>query len=268
LGEALKRYLAEVTPNKKGWKREQDRIKSWTRQALAHRFLSQLRGADFAAYRDRRRAEGKAENTIRLELALISKLYNVAASDWGMEGLRNPIRSMTMPAGSNVRQRRVSLEEETALCAALLELNPYMAPLCLLAIETAMRQGELLSLTWVDVNMQQRIARLRDTKNSESRDVPLSSRAIEILKGLPRSVDTSAPLFPLTQDKVIRVFRDACIKASIDHLKFHDLRHEATSRICDKLPMHEAMRITGHKTPSMLMRYYHPKAEDLARKLG
>jgi integrase len=126
----------------------------------------------------------------------------------------------------------------------------------------------LLSLTWADVNLQQRIAKLRDTKNSESRDVPLSSRAIEILKGLPRSVDNSSPVFPLIQDKVIRMFREACEAAEIEDLKFHDLRHEATSRICDKLPMHEAMRITGHKTPSMLMRYYHPKAEELARKLG
>jgi integrase len=268
LGDALKRYLEEVTPNKKGWKREQDRIKAWRRHHLSHRFLTQVRGADFAAYRDRRRGEGRAENTIRLELALISKLYKIAARDWGMEGLRNPIQSMTMPSGSNQRERRVSPDEEKALCNALQSINAYMPPLCLLAIETAMRQGELLSLTWADVNLQQRIAKLRDTKNSESRDVPLSSRAIEILKGLPRSVDNSSPVFPLVQDKVIRMFREACEAAGIEDLKFHDLRHEATSRICDKLPMHEAMRITGHKTPSMLMRYYHPKAEELARKLG
>jgi integrase len=51
-------------------------------------------------------------------------------------------------------------------------------------------------------------------------------------------------------------------------LHFHDLRHEATSRLADKLQMHELMKVTGHKTSRMLARYYHPKAEDLARKLG
>ena len=143
-----------------------------------------------------------------------------------------------------------------------------MEPLSALAIETAMRQGELLALTWGDINLPKRVARLRDTKNSDPRDVPLSNRALEILMGLPRPLENSSPVFPIKQDDVIRTFRAACKDAGIGNLKFHDLRHEAVSRICDKLPMHEAMRVTGHKTPAMLMRYYHPKAEDLARKLG
>ena len=109
---------------------------------------------------------------------------------------------------------------------------------------------------------------MRDTKNSEPRAVPLSTRAAQIIKGLPRQLSDAAPLFPLSQDDVIRTFRRACNDAELENLKFHDLRHEATSRICGMLPMHEAMRVTGHKTPSMLMRYYHPRAEDLARKLA
>ncbi len=75
-------------------------------------------------------------------------------------------------------------------------------------------------------------------------------------------------MFPLSPDVVTREFRQACKAAGIENLHFHDLRHEPVSRIWEKLPMHEAMRVTGHKTPAMLMRYYHPKAEDLARKLG
>jgi integrase len=268
LKEALERYLREVTPSKKGWRREQDRVNVWMRHPISHRFLSQLRGADFAKHRDDRRGEGRAENTIRLELALISKLYKVAARDWGMESLRNPIQSLTMPGGSRKRERRLTPNEEKALLAQLERTNPYLAPLASLAIETAMRQGELLALSWADVDLQKRVARLHDTKNSEPRNVPLSLRAVEILQTLPRSLDRAAAVFPLTQDAVIRMFRLACTDAEIDNLKFHDLRHEATSRICDKLPMHEAMRVTGHRTPSMLMRYYHPKAEDLARKLG
>ena len=268
LKEALERYAREVTPKKKGAKREQDRVSAWTRHPLALRYLSQLRGADFATYRDQRRAEGRAENTIRIELAMVSKLYKIAARDWGMEGLRNPIQSVTMPGGSNKRERRLQPDEETALLEKLHEAGPYMAPLASLAIETAMRQGELLSLTWADVDLQRRIAHLKDTKNSEPRDVPLSTRAIEILKATPRSLEKTAPLFPLSQDEVIRAFRKACTDAKIDNLKFHDLRHEAVTRICERLPMHEAMRVSGHKTPAMLMRYYHPRAEDLAKKLA
>jgi integrase len=268
LRDALDRYLREVTPTKKGKLRERGRVKAWMSHSLAFRYLSQLRGSDFATYRDERRAEGKAENTIRIELALISRLYKTAARDWGMEGLRNPIANITMPAGSNQRDRRLVDDEEKTLFNELHKRGPYMQPLAEFAIETAMRQGELLSLTWADVDLQKRVASLKDTKNSEPRDVPLSTRALVILKTLPRPIDSMARVFPLEQDHVIRSFRQACNDAVIGDLKFHDLRHEAVSRICDKLPMHEAMRVTGHKTPAMLMRYYHPKAEDLARKLG
>src|SRR6185503_12003980 len=101
LFEALDRYGREITPRKKGARREEDRITLWKRNPLALRFLSQLRGADFAKYRDDRRAQGRADNTIRLDLALIGHLFEIARKEWGMEGLRNPIANITMPSGSN-----------------------------------------------------------------------------------------------------------------------------------------------------------------------
>ena len=258
LRSALERYKREITPTKKGARREQDRVAAWMIHPLAHRFLSQLSCADFAKHRDERRAQGRAENTIRLELALISKLYKIAAKDWGMERLPNPIESLTMPGGSNKRERRLTPDEETALMVELISRGPYMEPLAALAIETAMRQRELLALTWADINLPKRQAQPRDTKTSEPRDVPLTDRAIEILTGMTRELENSALLFPIKQDEVIRTFSNACKTAGIENLKFHDLRHEATCRICDRLPMHEAMRVTGYKTPSMLMRYYQP----------
>jgi integrase len=207
-----------------------------------------------------------AENTIAIERKMISKLYKVAAKDWGMEGLRNRIASVTIPGPSNKRTRDLHADEEARLLEQLRKIDAYSSPLAELTIETAMRQGELLSLIWVDVDKVRSVAHLMDTKNSEPRDVPLSTRAVAILDGLPKHIDGSTPVFPLSQDFVIRTFRQACTAAKIDNLKFHDLRHEATRRLCDKLPMHEAMRVTGHKTPSMLMRYYLPKAEDLVMR--
>src|SRR3954468_12928962 len=163
LREALERYLREVTPRKKGRLREEERAKVWMQNPLALRFLSQLRGVDFSKYRDGRRAEGRAENTIRLELALIGHLFEIARKEWGLEGLRNPIRNISTPAGSNKRDRRVTPDEEEAILRHL--TDPYMAPITLLAIETAMRRGELLELTWADLNLSTGVARLHDTKN-------------------------------------------------------------------------------------------------------
>ena len=268
LGEALERYGREVTPQKKGATRELERVLAWMKHPLAHKYLARLRGADFAAYRDERRAAGKAENTIRLELALVSHLFKIAASDWGMESLRNPIRNVHMPKGSTPRDRRLLPGEESKLMPALAEIDPYLRPMAELALETAMRQGELLALDDTDVDLKTRVALLRDTKNGETRPVPLSTRAVAIIKALPKQIHGAAHLFPLHRDFVIRSFRAACVKCGIEGVTFHTLRHEATTRLCERLPMHEVMRITGHKTPAMLMRYYHPKPEDLAKKLG
>ncbi len=269
LFEALDRYLREITPRKKGARREEHRISLWKRDPLAPNFLSQLRGDDFAKHRDDRRSQGRADNTIRLDLALISHLFEIARKEWGMEGLRNPITNITMPRGSNKRKRRLEPDEETALMAELTGRSPYMRPLAELAIETAMRQGELLALTWRDIDLRKRVACLTDTKNGEPRDVPLSNRAVVILTALPRQIEGTSPVFPLKKSNVIHTFHDACVTAGIENLRFHDLRHEAVSRLF-KLGLNpmEVAAISGHKTLQMLKRYTHLKAEDLALKLG
>ena len=268
LREALERYLREITPTKKGARRERDRVRAWMKSPLAVRSLTQLLEADFAKHCDERRAQGRAPNTIRIELALINTLYKTAVRDWSIKGLRNPIQSMTMPGGSSPRSRRLAQNEEFALMKELIRRGPFMEPLASLAIETAMRQGELLSLTWGDINLPKRKAHVDPNRTSRPRDVPLSDRALEILIGLPRPTENSRPVFPIKQDFVIRAFKDACHAAGITDLRFQDLRHEAMSRICDKLPMHEAMRVSGYKTASMLMRYYSPKADNLAIHSG
>jgi integrase len=270
LGEALKRYAREITPKKKGKKREEARIKVWQAHDLSHRFLSAIRGTHLAEYRDARRAEGKAEGTIRTELALISHVFKVAAKDWGMEGLRNPVKSITMPGTSNERSRRLEEREEERLLEALSGM-PYMAALASLAIETAMREGELLKLTWADLDTQRRIAKLHDMKSGDSREVPLSSSAIRTIESLPRALDKSARVFPLTQFQVVKQFREACTAAGIRDLRFHDLRHEAISRLFEyprSLNVAEVAAISGHKTWSQLRRYTQLRAEDLVRRLA
>jgi integrase len=130
-----------------------------------------------------------------------------------------------------------------------------------------MRRGELLSLTWDNVDLKKQIAFLPETKNGETRTVPLSSRAVAVLEALPRSI--GGKVFPTTPAALKKAFERACAGAGITNLHFHDLRHEATSRMSEKLPnLIELAAVTGHKDLRMLKRYYHPRAEDLARKLG
>jgi integrase len=145
--------------------------------------------------------------------------------------------------------------EETRLLKACRKArNPFLLPVVQLALETAMRQDELVSLRWENIDLSRRIARLPDTKNGESRTVPLSTTSIKVLRELPRSIH--GQVFPgLTTEAVKRAYIRATRSASIENLRFHDLRHEATTRLFEKgLNIMEVASITGHKDLRMLRR--------------
>lgn len=266
LDEALARYLNEVTPTKKGAKQEHGKIRRWRAHPLAGRTLTSIRGADIAAYRDARLAEGKNPATVIDELSLLSQVYATAMKEWGMETLRNPVSVVRKPKKPRGRDRRLEGDEEARLMAVA--DFPYRE-LITLAIETAMRAGELRTLEWSRIDLEAPTALLPDTKNGERRVVPLSSRAVEVLSGL--RLDTGGEgVFPTltTVDVVTNKFRRLCKKAGVVGLRFHDLRHEATSRLFERgLNMMEVAAITGHKDLTALKRYTHLRAEDLAMKL-
>lgn len=279
LGDLLRRYLTEVSSQKKGRESERYRISSMLRDPIAQIKVAGLSGKLMAEWRDRRLKEVSGSTTNR-DLNLISHVINVARKEWGMH-IENPIAMIRRPPENKARKRRLAAGEEERLLAEL-ELsnrspngcfeeggarNPWVRPLVILAIETAMRRGELLSLRWSDVFIADCFVRLHDTKNGESRDVPLSIRAVGVLANLP--IHISGKVFPITADAVKKVYIRAVERAGLVDLHFHDLRHEATSRIAEKLDnVLELSAVTGHKTLSMLKRYYHPRAKDLARKLG
>ena len=124
-----------------------------------------------------------------------------------------------------------------------------------------------MGLEWAEIDLIHRTAHLPMTKTGTGRTVPLSTTAVETLESLPRGI--TGKVFPLSRTALRGLWNRACIRANIEDLNFHDLRHEATSRFFEKgLNVIEVASITGHKDPRMLMRYTHLRAEDLAEKLG
>jgi integrase len=288
LSEALDRYENEISRFKKGYEEESYRIKKWKRHKLAHCSLAALKASDVAKYRDERLDSGAAAATVRLELAVLSHLFTIANKEWGLP-VPNPVSNIRLPKVENSRSRRLEGDEEVRLLKALTapagnRSNTWIKPIVILAIETAMRQKELLSLEWKHIDLVKQVAHLPATKNGDARDVPLSTRAVSVFKKLPRSIE--GMVFPTTKSALKQSWARAvsraryayvaeCEEKGITHkpdfltdLRFHDLRHEATSRLADRLALHELMRVTGHKDTRMLARYYHPRAEDLAKKIG
>jgi len=266
LDEALKRYEEEVTSKKRGQQGERSRIRAIRQHEMSARFLASMRGADFAGYRDELEERDLSPNTVRLHLALLSHLYAVARKEWGYEGLRNPLDDVAKPSvAGTARDRRLQVGELDALLLAE-GAPPWLPAIITIAIETAMRRSEIAGLA--DGCIDGAIARLALTKNGDVRRVPLSPEAMAAIAAL-RAMSAPKPLQMPTADAISHEFHAACGAAGIKNLRFHDLRHEATSRLFERgLSIAEVAAITGHKTWAMLKRYTHPRAEDLAKKLA
>ena len=252
LKELLERYREEVTPLKKGAAPEAARIRALLRHPLAQRFVASIRGVDIARYRNER-LNKVSPGTVKRDLVILSHLFEVARKEWGIH-VHNPVRDIKLPPHSKARERRLQpgekgeeSEESRLLQACRQARNPHLLPIVQLALETAMRQGELVSLRWEHIDLNRRIAHLPDTKNGESRTVPLSTAAVKVLRALPRSLH--GQVFPgLTTEAVKRAYIRATRRAGIEDLRFHDLRHEATTRLFEKgLNIMEVASITGHK---------------------
>lgn len=282
LVECLDRYAREITPHKKGAAAELSKIAVLKGHPITKRLMANIRGADVAQYRDDRlKVVGPA--TVIRELAVISHVFNVARREWGMENLANPVQVVRKPKLPKGRERRLLPGEMDAIMAT--SESDELRAILLLELETAMRRSELAGLRWQELHLKQRYLHLRDTKNGDSRSVPLSSKAVSLLTNLPRRLD--GRLWKMRPDSITQAFERARTRARslyeekckeneqppdgefLMGLRFHDLRHEATSRLFEKgLNPVEAAAVTGHKDLRMLKRYTHLNPTVLARKLG
>jgi len=272
--EALERYEREIIARKLYPGQELQRVRHWRRQPLAKRYLATLRGVDFAKYRDDRLAQGKAPATVRQELQVVSHMFEIARKEFGMEYLQNPLKNIRKPsAAGNERDRRLRPGEydiiKTALAASG---NPYALPAFELAIETSLRQGMLFELRWDWVDLDNRVIRIPISYRQKANKgvpiaVPLSTHAVQVLRGMPRAI--SGKVLDCTSNAVSTIWKRRMKDLKIEGLRWHDLRHEAASRMAEKgLHPLQIAACTGHKTLNMLRRYTHLKAEDLAAMLG
>jgi len=270
LAQILARYRDEISPMKRSASTETIRINAMLRRDVCHRTLALLNSADIAAYRDER-LKTVAPATVIRELNTISHAIDIAQREWGIHLARNPSKMVRRPSAPKGRTRRLEGDEEQKLLAACdTGRTPLMKPLIILAVETGMRRGEMLGLQWNQIDLDKRIVHLSLTKNGEARDVPLSTRAVETLKGLMQFPNRDAErVFPVSPNSIRLAWEHLRVRAGVGDLHLHDLRHEAVSRLFEKgLDIMQVSTISGHKTLSMLKRYTHLKAVDLVSRLG
>ncbi len=266
LADLLRRYEAEIVPRKRSADREVYMLRVILRHPVAQVSLQLLPATEIAKYRDIRLSVVKGD-TVRRELAIVRHCIEVARNEWGFVLPSNPVQQVKMPRAGNPRERRAHAGElEKLLEACKASSSRWLPAVIQLAVETGMRRGELLAMRWDDVDLEARTVVLRNTKNGFPRTVPLSTRALNVIKDTPRCGPT---VFAISANALRLAWERLRRRAGVLELRFHDLRHEAVSRFFERgLNVPEVAMISGHRDPRMLFRYTHPKPEEVAAKLS
>ena len=280
--DAIDRYLKEVSITKSKFTQRGETCKAKQLKAKLGKYsLAAITPDLVAEYRDGRLEEGKKNNTVRLELALLGHLFTVAIQEWRIGLAYNPVANIRKPSPGAGRDRRLSAEEETKLMDAVNKYsNPMLGWIVRAALATGMRSSEVVTLRRSQVDLKRGVISLTHTKNGSARTVPLMPEAKKVFKEAlenpVRPIDCELLFFGEPgRDKKTRspyAFNKVWGKIKSDlglaDLHFHDLRHEAVSRLVEAgFSDLQVVAISGHKSMQMAKLYTHLRAADLVDEL-
>ncbi|WP_062626775.1 site-specific integrase [Ferriphaselus amnicola] len=283
----LERYRTEKTLSKKGESSEAHRLNKLLRTSQASLPLFSVKPDDIIEMvRElktmRPAAKGVkfkpiSEATLKRYWNLIHHFFEVARLEWKIID-SNPLELVPKgqrPKDGKPRTRRLIGNEYELMLA---QLSGEARSIFILAVETSMRRSELMGAEWRNINLKTGPLVLEDSKNGESRIVPLSSQALKELRALHKLQSVGkhgqpripqGKVFSITLGQLRSKWERARKEINAADLHFHDIRHESISRAFEKgLNVIEAAVLSGHKTISMLKRYANLHHEDIRRKLG
>ena len=272
VGELITRFENQVVPSHKNKQSAVSRCKRLRRE-LGKINLSDLSPAHLASYRDERLKTIKP-STVKRELSILSSAINIAIIDWGIPIPSNPVSITRIPKYDGSRNRRLKDGEEEKLLAIA---KPAYRRAIIIAVETAVRRGELLNIRKSHINFDKQTLHLPVTKTDTPRTIPLSTRAVTALKEQIQSqsdtnvvtIDRDPLLFTMSSPMFRHEIHKYRVKLDMEDWRFHDLRHEATSRLFERgFNVMEVALVTGHQDLRMLKRYTHLRAEGLVERLG
>lgn len=254
----------------------EDHKRSWRRDAISiehltaffnGKYLSEITSETIEKYRLKRKADEVSPSTINRELACLKTCFNKAVEWEKVDKEWNPARMVKKFREPKGRERILTLDESKRLIAAA---SPEIRPVLIVALNSGMRRGEILSLRWSDVDFIKGTILIGDSKSGKSRKVPINAAAFEALRGIERRAEAEY-IFenPKTRTHVLDVktaFKGACRRAGIKGARFHDLRHTALWHMVEAgADLVTVSQIAGHSTIQMTMRYCHP-GEDTQRR--
>ena len=226
------------------------------------RDVIEIEEQDIEAYKKDRKQTGVEYSTINRELAVLRAMLN-----WRNRQVKGkmPIPKITMFKVDNARVRFLEDDEYRRLIEQCTEPLKSMV---ILAVNTGMRRGEILSLKWHYVYVKRGVITLVETKNGEKRDVPINDTAVNVLMAIAKHPDSDyvfsgrIPSEHIDESYVSHKFEKAVHKAKIKDFRFHDLRHTFASWLVMRgVDLKTVQELLGHKTFTMTLRYAHLSPE-------
>ncbi len=258
LRSVLERHLTERVRTVREPKKERSRFNVVCRHDIVKRYLSNLTPQTFARYRDDRLDEGISPSTVCRELSFMSVAIKKAVKLYNCWLPEHPVPNEIKPKETPPRQRRLEEGEfDKLMHFCKYKRNTYWCSMIEFAIETAMRLNEQLTLNWSQIDFKNMLITIlaEHSKTGVQRKIPMTPRAIEILKKLPRQLN--GRVFPVSLNNFQRAWRSITRNAKIKDLHWHDLRREACSRLMESgLSISEVQMFTGHKTLSLMLKTY------------
>lgn len=275
LRDLVGRYQHEVIARKKGGEHENRQAIALLRDFpdLAGKKLAELDTPDMAAWRDAR-LKKVSDGTILRQLSWLRHAFRLAREEWRWMA-HNPLKGLRLPRQPPPRVRRVSPAEIRMLCRNLgyrpgrgpETRNQEVALAFMVALRSAMRAGEILSLGRRNLNMVRRVASVEHKTQhltGRPREVPLTRHAVRLL----RPVADRERCFSLSSSTLDALFRKARDRLMIEDLHFHDSRAEALTRLARKVDVLTLAKISGHKDLRILQNaYYRETAAEIAARL-
>jgi len=276
LEEFSKSYMNHVSNviKKRSWKRDELCIKHLLKFFKGKK-LSEIKPQDIDDYKKIRLNE-VSQATINRELEVLRSMFNLA-DRWNKFFGKNPVSISGLFKLNNNKERILKSYEEEKL---LDSCNSYLRNIIICALNTGMRKGEIISLKWDNIDLNNNVITLEhiNTKSNKTRRIPINSTMRKMFLELRLQRDGNDYVFfnsdrrPYTrQDSLNRVFYKALEKANIKGLRFHDLRHTCATRMIEHGANIVAVsRILGHASLDMTMRYAHPEEslKDAVEKLA
>ncbi len=282
-GDAVDRYLKEVTPAKGSKANEEARLEALKRDfpGLMRKRFTEVMPDDLTDWVTKRLKTVKPA-TVSRESNSISNIWTVAAKVWRWCPLESPWSFVKVPSDGPARDRRVMWQEVRAVCRALgylsgrppITMQQETAHAWLVAIRTAMRAGEVRNLTVADVNLDTRVVRLQKHKTlrytGRPRFVPITREGARLLAVLMAGAKAAnrEDLFTVNADSMGSLFYKAVKRLGIEGLRFHDSRGEALTRLSASVDVKTLQKISGHiDIGTLINHYYRESPEDIAKRI-